>query len=55
MKMMLEWMGYEREAALVEGAVEFSIKENITTPDLGGSSSTSDVGKLMADHIRNNL
>ncbi|MDR6223023.1 methanogen homoisocitrate dehydrogenase [Methanococcoides alaskense] len=55
MKMMLEWMGYEREAALVESAVEFSIKENITTPDLGGSSSTSDVGKLMADHIRNNL
>lgn len=54
MKMMLEWMDYEKEAALVEDAVTFGINEGIVTPDLGGNSSTSDIGRTIASYVRDN-
>ncbi|WP_445476412.1 isocitrate/isopropylmalate family dehydrogenase [Methanococcoides methylutens] len=55
MKMMLEWMGYQREAELVEKAVGNSILEKITTHDLGGNASTIEVGRAIADHVRSML
>ncbi|VUG16576.1 LYS12 [Brettanomyces bruxellensis] len=42
--MMLEFMGYPEPAAQIMAAVDANLKENkITTPDLGGKSSTTDV------------
>ncbi|NYT18975.1 MAG: NAD-dependent isocitrate dehydrogenase, partial [Methanosarcinales archaeon] len=55
MKMMLEWMGYQKEAELVEKAVGNIIVEKITTPDLGGKASTIEVGRAIADHVRSML
>ncbi|WP_440953739.1 isocitrate/isopropylmalate family dehydrogenase [Methanococcoides sp. FTZ1] len=55
MKMMLEWMGYQKEADIVEEAVGRCILENITTPDLGGNASTIEVGRAIADQVRSIL
>ncbi len=55
MKMMLEWMGYQKEADLVEEAVGKSILEKITTPDLGGDASTIEVGRAIANYIKDML
>lgn len=51
-KMMLEWMGYARAAASVENAVIRSVADGVKTPDLGGSSSCSEVGRSVAERIR---
>ncbi len=42
-KMMLEWAGLNKEANSLRNAVEEVLRERITTPDLGGTSSTKDV------------
>ncbi|AKB86140.1 Coenzyme B synthesis from 2-oxoglutarate: steps 5, 9, and 13 [Methanococcoides methylutens MM1] len=55
MKMMLEWMGRQKEADIVEEAVGRCITENITTPDLGGAASTIEVGRAIANHVREML
>ena len=52
LKMMLEWMGKEREALLILKAVELSIAEGIVTPDLGGGYTTTDVGDFILSRIR---
>ncbi|QPG76736.1 homoisocitrate dehydrogenase [Brettanomyces nanus] len=42
--MMLEFMGYQEPAAKIFSAVDENLKENkVTTPDLGGKSSTQEV------------
>lgn len=42
--MMLQFMGYQEPAAKIMAAVDANLKENaITTPDLGGKSSTNEV------------
>ena len=51
MKMMLDWMGYEKAALAVEEAVLKSIKEGIKTVDLGGSSKGMQVAKAIASNI----
>jgi tartrate dehydrogenase/decarboxylase / D-malate dehydrogenase len=44
-QLMLEWLGEDRAAGLVKGAVERVLGEGIArTADLGGSSSTSEMG-----------
>jgi 3-isopropylmalate dehydrogenase len=46
--MMLEYLGHTEAAQAVEQAVARSLREGQTTPDLGGSLTTSQVGDLLA-------
>jgi 3-isopropylmalate dehydrogenase len=46
--MMLDYLGHEEAAQAVEAAVARSLREGRTTPDLGGSLTTSQVGDLLA-------
>jgi len=51
-KLMLEWLGLEKEAWFVETSVKEVLSEGeILTPDLGGDSSTSDVGDAVARRV----
>jgi 3-isopropylmalate dehydrogenase len=43
--------GHEALARRVEAAVEYALLENRTTPDLGGSLSTEQVGDFICDAI----
>jgi isocitrate/isopropylmalate dehydrogenase len=48
-KLMLEWLKREEEARLIDAAICRILEEGkVMTPDLGGSSSTSDVGDAIA-------
>lgn len=49
--MMLKHLGHEDAAAGVMSAIEAILREGPKTPDLGGSASTSDVGKAIAAAI----
>ncbi len=53
-KMMLEYLGLEREAKVVEKAVMSTIIEGKTTPDLGGRLTTQEVTENIIKHINNN-
>jgi 3-isopropylmalate dehydrogenase len=46
--MMLDYLGHKEAAQAVEEAVARSLREGRTTPDLGGSLTTSQVGDLLA-------
>lgn len=50
--LMLEQLGFHREAGYVEDAVRRAITEARTTPDLGGTLSTDEVGDSIRDDIR---
>jgi len=50
-QMMLEHLGYQRGAKMIEDAVERSIKEGKTTKDLGGSLTTKEVGDYVCEVI----
>jgi isocitrate/isopropylmalate dehydrogenase len=51
-KMMLDWLGEEQKGAAVEKAVAEVIKEGrIRTYDMGGSSTTLDMGRAIADQL----
>ena len=51
-KLMLEWLGHGREALAIEGAVSSVLSEGkIRTPDIGGSSHTSEVGDAIAARV----
>ena len=48
-KLMLEWLGQEKEAQMIENAVSTVLEEGkVRTPDIGGNSSTSEVGEAIA-------
>src|SRR5262249_37019332 len=47
--LMLDYVGFEREAAAIEAAVRESVATGHTTPDIGGSLGTRETG----DHIAN--
>ena len=47
--LLLEHFGWSEESATVETAVRRAFSEGVTTPDLGGSSSTADVGRWICD------
>jgi 3-isopropylmalate dehydrogenase len=52
-KLMLEWLGREEEARTIEAAVCAVLREGkARTPDLGGSSSTSQVGSAIASYVK---
>jgi len=49
---MLRWLGEEKEAWYVETAVKELLAEGkVLTPDLGGCSSTSDLGNAVARRV----
>ncbi len=49
--MMFEWIGRADAAAAIRRAVEKSIENNIKTPDIGGKSTTAEVGKYIASIV----
>jgi methanogen homoisocitrate dehydrogenase len=54
-RMMLQWMGREKDAQVLGRAVDSVIAKGIVTPDLGGSYSTMDVSealsKIMSEYL----
>ena len=51
-KLMLEWLGHSEEAQSIEEAVCGVLMEGmVRTPDLGGRSSTSEVGDAIAAYL----
>ena len=51
-KLMLEWLGFPGQARAVEGAVCRVLSEGeVRTVDIGGSSSTSEVGDAVASFV----
>jgi 3-isopropylmalate dehydrogenase len=49
--MMFEWIGRTDAAMAIRRAVEKGIENNIKTPDIGGKSTTSEVGRYIATII----
>jgi isocitrate/isopropylmalate dehydrogenase len=52
--MLLEFLGWKAEAAVVHSAVKEALLKNYLTPDLGGSKSTSEVGDWIAERVSKN-
>jgi tartrate dehydrogenase/decarboxylase/D-malate dehydrogenase len=53
--MMLEWIGHPRGAAMIRGAVENALKQGHTTPDLGGSLTTTQMTDRIIESVGENL
>lgn len=51
-KMMMEWRGDTKNASLVENAVNHVSGQGIMTSELGGTSSTKEVGHAVAEYIK---
>jgi len=49
--MMLADHGALEAAKIVEAAVDAALDEGITTPDLGGSAGTAEVGDRLCEHV----
>jgi len=49
--MMLEHLGHAEAASRAEAVVRDAIRENVTTPDLGGTSGTREVGDRIAARL----
>ncbi len=53
-KMMVDWLGETEKGNRIENAVAAVIKEGkVRTYDMGGSSSTLDMGRAVAQHLAN--
>ena len=52
-QMLLENQGFAAEGRMLHDAVRHALDAKETTPDLGGSMSTSEVGKAVAAFILN--
>ncbi len=52
--LMLEQLGIEPAAGLVREAVAASLAEGVTTPDLGGTATSEEVGSWIARHVSGN-
>jgi isocitrate/isopropylmalate dehydrogenase len=49
--MMLEFLGWNAEAAALNSAVKVVVHENFVTPDLGGTHKTGEVGDWLAKFV----
>jgi 3-isopropylmalate dehydrogenase len=49
--MLLDFLGWSREATITREAVKSALLNNYLTSDLGGSKSTSEVGSWLADFV----
>ncbi|AKB38146.1 Coenzyme B synthesis from 2-oxoglutarate: steps 5, 9, and 13 [Methanosarcina siciliae C2J] len=54
-KMLLEWNDRRKEAALIDRAISNVLENKFITPDLGGTSTTAEVGREVAKYIVQNL
>ncbi|MBZ5528204.1 MAG: isocitrate/isopropylmalate dehydrogenase family protein [Acidobacteriia bacterium] len=52
--MMLDFLGWPQEAALLKEAVRAALRENKVTPDLGGNLKTTEVGDWLAQYVSKN-
>ena len=52
--MMLEFLGWNPEAAAIRSAVLGALRENYVTSDLGGDQTTSSVGDWLANYVTKN-
>ena len=50
--LVLRWLKLDAAAADVDDCIVASIREGVTTPDLGGSATTHEVGEWMAAQLR---
>lgn len=50
-KMMYEWMGYDKAGKAIETAVEKALKDGFRTYDIGGTSKCSEVGNAVAKNV----
>src|SRR3984957_3285591 len=49
--MMLEFLGWDSEAAALNSSVKAAVRENFVTPDLGGTHKTGEVGDWLAEFV----
>jgi 3-isopropylmalate dehydrogenase len=49
--MMLEFLGWKEESAVLKQSVKSALAENITTPDLGGSKPTLEVANYLTNYV----
>jgi 3-isopropylmalate dehydrogenase len=49
--MMLEFLGWNEESAVLKQSVKSALAENITTPDLGGSKQTHEVSDYLTNYV----
>jgi len=49
--MMLEWLGHKAAHDAILAACEKSTASAVRTPDLGGTASTADVGRFIAESL----
>jgi len=49
--MLLEFLGWNEESALLKQSVKSALAENITTPDLGGSKPTLEVVNYLTNYV----
>jgi 3-isopropylmalate dehydrogenase len=50
--MMMEFLGWKEEARVLREAVTGALRENMTTPDLGGAKGTVEVGDWLAEFAK---
>jgi 3-isopropylmalate dehydrogenase len=51
MAMMLDFLGWKKQAEIVKGSVKAALLNNYLTSDLGGSRSTAEVGDWLEEHV----
>lgn len=49
--LLLEYVGWDEEAARVESAARWAVENDRTTADIGGSLGTREVGEAIAEHL----
>jgi isocitrate/isopropylmalate dehydrogenase len=49
--LMLEFLGWNSEAAVLHDAVKSALRENFVTPDLGGDKGTQAVGDWLVQRV----
>ncbi|WP_050725796.1 isocitrate/isopropylmalate dehydrogenase family protein [Vulgatibacter incomptus] len=49
--LLLEHLGHDAEARIVEKAVDLAVAENVLTPDVGGSRTTSEVSEFVRAQV----
>src|SRR5690348_5866279 len=51
--MMVEFLGWNEEAQVLQESVKSALRENFVTPDLGGVKQTVEVGDWLANYAKN--
>ena len=51
----MEFLGWNDEAHVFKQSVKCALNDNVTTPDLAGSKSTSEVSDYLLNHISKHM